>query len=52
VEWKKIAGLRDIIAHAYFSINTQIIWSIIQTKLEPLKRCVQAILNDEETEQW
>lgn len=48
VEWKKIAGLRDIIAHAYFSLNTQIIWSIIQTKLEPLKGAVEAILENEE----
>lgn len=48
VEWKKIAGLRDIIAHAYFSLNTQIIWSIIQTKLEPLKGAVEAILEHEE----
>lgn len=47
VEWKKIAGLRDIIAHAYFSLNTQIIWSIIQTKLEPLKATVEAILEHE-----
>lgn len=50
VEWKKIAGLRDIIAHAYFSLNTQIIWSIIQTKLEPLKAAVEAILENEERE--
>lgn len=35
IEWKEIAGLRDIIAHNYFSLNEKIIWDIIQTELHP-----------------
>jgi uncharacterized protein with HEPN domain len=30
IEWKKIAGLRDIIVHTYFNINPKIIWDILQ----------------------
>ena len=37
IEWKKIAGLRNLLAHEYFGINKQIIWDIIQNKLLPLK---------------
>ncbi|MEM9538849.1 MAG: DUF86 domain-containing protein [Cyanobacteria bacterium P01_E01_bin.42] len=40
IEWRKIAGLRDFLAHAYFSIDDEIIWDIIQTKLTDLYRCV------------
>ncbi|WP_099237388.1 HepT-like ribonuclease domain-containing protein [Synechococcus sp. BDU 130192] len=47
IEWKKIAGLRDIIAHTYFRVNTKIVWSIIQTKLNPLQTCIQLMLENE-----
>jgi uncharacterized protein with HEPN domain len=47
IEWQKISGLRDFIAHVYFSINTEIVWNIVQTKLDELKTCVQEILNQE-----
>ena len=41
IEWKKIIGLRNIIAHAYFSLEDDIIWDTLQTKLDPLKNCIE-----------
>jgi uncharacterized protein with HEPN domain len=46
IEWRKIAGLRDTIAHAYFSIDDEIIWDIVETKLTQLRDCITIIKAD------
>ena len=45
-EWRKIAGLRDFAAHAYFNVSNQIVWDVVQTKLLPLNEAVTRILNE------
>jgi uncharacterized protein with HEPN domain len=44
IDWKKMAGLRDILIHAYFSIDLEIIWDIVTTKIPPLEQQVKAML--------
>jgi uncharacterized protein with HEPN domain len=35
IEWRKIAGLRDVAIYAYFTIDLRIIWDVVQNKAVP-----------------
>ncbi len=41
IEWRRPAGLRDIIAHAYFGIDDTILWDVIQHKVPELKQAIE-----------
>jgi len=44
IDWFKIRGLRNIIAHNYFGIDAEEIWQIIQDSLIRLDSEIRIIL--------
>jgi uncharacterized protein with HEPN domain len=36
IEWSKIAGVRDMMIHGYFSVNYRIVWDVVINKIPVL----------------
>ena len=45
IEWQRLAGFRDIMIHAYFDADPEIVWDIVDTKLLLLKNEVENLIN-------
>jgi len=45
IEWRKAAGLRDMLAHAYFGIDNDILWDVVQNKIPELATAINVFLD-------
>jgi len=40
IPWKKVMGMRDIMAHHYFDVDADVVFEVINKELEPLKKAI------------
>ena len=51
IPWSKMSGMRNILVHDYFRIDTEIVWQVVERDMPGLKRMLRALLKDLEAGQ-
>jgi uncharacterized protein with HEPN domain len=47
IPWADIIGMRHVLVHNYFGIDTDLVWNVVETKLASLKAAIEAYLNSQ-----
>lgn len=47
VPWSRMKGMRNLIAHHYWSIDLKTVWSVVQEELSPLIAAIEAFNRSE-----
>ena len=46
IPWQRIVGLRNVVIHAYFNVDLDIVWQIIKVNLPAVKGDITQMRND------
>ncbi|MGD1852574.1 MAG: DUF86 domain-containing protein [Cyanophyceae cyanobacterium] len=46
IQWSAIAGMRNILVHVYWDIDTEVIWATINESIPPLKTAIIQLQKD------
>jgi uncharacterized protein with HEPN domain len=46
IPWGKMIGMRHVLVHGYFEIDLDIVWSVLENDLGPLKEQIQTAMQN------
>jgi len=46
IQWKRMAGMRDRLIHAYFGIDYKLVWEAIKTEISSMKLKLREVLTE------
>lgn len=46
IAWKDIAGMRDVLVHEYYDVNTLLVWRVLKRHVPELLKYVTKTLNE------
>jgi uncharacterized protein with HEPN domain len=46
IPWTKMIGMRNILVHDYFHIDTEIVWQVVERDLPDLKHLLQSLKDE------
>lgn len=46
IPWRRMIGLRNIVAHEYFGVDDEIIWRIVSSDLPPTRMAVVSLRDE------
>lgn len=48
IDWKSVAGLRDVLIHAYNTVDIELVWEIVNTHIPGLLERLEPLLPPED----
>jgi uncharacterized protein with HEPN domain len=52
IPWREVMALRNVLAHVYFEVDEEQIYSICKNDIAPLTNTVRQMVQDVEEDRW